>query len=114
MAMSPPTPHTCSTTRVTRGEQYTAPAAVLSEEPCLISPWQPGESQNSFMGPMEVNRYVLFIGYDADIEKGDEVTNDATGEKFVVIEAPVKFQNPSDNFSNDHQQVLLRKSPVIE
>jgi len=108
---SHPTPHTCSSTRVTRGEKYTTPTAVLSEEPCLFSPFEPAFTFGTFMGPAETGKTILFIGYDADVQMGDEITNDATSEKYVAVEPPVKFQRPTD-FSNDHQQVILRKQPI--
>lgn len=116
MAMSPPTPHSCSTTRITYGggEKYAAPAAVLTNEPCLIAPFQPGANmQGVFMGPIDNSRFVLFIDYDCDVQLGDVVTNDDTAETFVVTAPPVKFQRPTD-FSNDHQQIEMQKQGISE
>ena len=109
--MTIPTPHTCSSTRVARGEKFTIPVVVLSEEPSLFSPWEPGLARDTFMGPAESNKTVLFIGWDADVQLGDEITNDDTSEVYVVVQPPVKFPNPTD-FSNDHQQVILNRQPI--
>ena len=65
----------------------------------------------TFMGPAEVNKYVMFIGWDADVQYGDQITNDVTGEKYEVVEPPVRFQNPV-TWANDHQQVGLRLAPI--
>lgn len=113
MSMTPPTPDTCSSTRVSRsdGETYVTPTAVLENEPCLFSVFEPGMTTGSFMGPIDTTRTVLFIGYAADIKMGDEVTNDSTSEVFVVTEPPTKFRNPQ-TWENDHQQVALRPAPL--
>lgn len=113
MAMSPPTPHRVSSTRITRtgGETYTAPVAVLSDEPALIAPWSPGEKWQTVMGPADTSKFVLFIGWDADVQLGDEITNDASGEVYVVMEPPSKFDNPN-TWEHDHQQIIIRQRPV--
>lgn len=112
MAMSPPTPSTCSSTRIATSTtgKYTAPAAVLSAEPCLFSPIV-ANTQDTFMGPAEVNKWLLFVTYDADVQLGDEITDDDTAEVFIVVEPPQKFKRPSD-WSNDHQQIQLMRKPV--
>lgn len=63
------------------------------------------------MGPADTSKTVLFIDDEADINLGDEVTNDTTGEKFVVVQPPVLFQNPC-TFKNDHQQVIMNRLPL--
>lgn len=113
MAMTTPTPHKVSSTRITYdgGEKYSAPDAVLSGEPALVVPFQPGETTNTFMGPAETNRFVMFIDFEADVQMGDIVTNDDTGETYAVVAPPVKYQNPS-TWENDHAQVELKKQPI--
>ena len=113
MPMTPPTPHRVSSTRITRadGETYTSPAVVLTAEPALVVPAMPSETMGTMMGPAEVGKYIMFIGYSADVKLDDIITNDVTGDKYIVVEPPVPIQRPTD-FSNDHQQVGLRLAPV--
>jgi len=81
--------------------------AVLTEEPCLLAPFEPGMGTDTFMGSVPSSKTVLFIGYDADVKLGDEITDDVTGTVYVVVEPPVLFQNPT-TWENDHQQVIMR------
>lgn len=114
MAMTPPTPHLVSSTRVvhTDGETFVTPTAVLSSEAALVVPWQPDTMPDgTFLGPGDTSKYVMFIGFDADVKLGDEITNDTTGDVFIVFEPPQHWQNPR-SWENDHQQVILRISPL--
>lgn len=78
----------------------------------MFAPFQPGVvGDTNFMGPADANRMVLLIGWDADVRLGDEITNDATAEVFVVMQHPVPFDNPTD-WSHDHQQIELVHRPI--
>ena len=113
MPMTPPTPHRISSTRITysNGETYTAPAAVLAEEPALIAPYPNSYPMETFMGPADSSKYLLFVGYDADVKLGDEITNDVSGIKYAVIETPVHYENPQ-TFQPDHQQIVIQIVPI--
>lgn len=110
-----PMPHTVSSVRgnfnktTNKREADTTP---LTNEPCLISP---GKSpiEATFMGPAELDSGILFIAADADIQQGDKLTNDATGDKWIVAEHPVSFDIPVDFESGaDHKQITIRRDPA--
>jgi len=110
--MGPPTPDTCSSVRAAWAdhETYTTPVAVLTNEPCLFAPAS-SNIEWGFMGPVGTQDDLLFIGSGADIERGDELTNDATSEVWVVVEPPRLFKNPI-TWVNDHYQVKVERKPI--
>jgi hypothetical protein len=65
---------------------------------------------DGFLGPGDISRVLLVLGYDCDIQLGDVVTNDETAETYVVVEHPVRYKRPTDG-QPDHQQVILRRQP---
>ena len=108
-----PMPHSVSSTRVpwTDGETYTTGAAVLSEEPCLITP--KGERPlYGTMGPAEMLSAMIYIGPDADIEMQDILTDDSTGIKWKVVEQPVTYENPRKFGTDDHIQAKIERLPI--
>ena len=110
--MQPPTPDTCSSTRIpwTDHETYTTPAAVLTNEPCLFAPAS-SNLEWGFMGPVGTQDDLLFIGADADIQVGDKLTDDATDVIWVVAEPPRLFKNPV-TWVDDHYQVKVEREPI--
>ena len=111
--MTPETPHRVSIYRSSRVDgKYAEPAAVSTENPCLIAPANSGVRQ-TFMGGFEMVESLLFIGFDVDVQLNDEVYDEQIGDWWVVVERPLKFQNPTDwESGGDHQQVRIERRPI--
>lgn len=65
------------------------------------------------MGGIEMVDSLLFISYDADVQVNDEIYDEDKAEWWVVVERPLKFQNPSTwAEEGDHQQVRIERKAI--
>ncbi len=108
-------PHTISSVRHNKSSasnKREADTTPLTNEECFITPGK-SPTDVTFLGVAELDTGLLFIGANADIKMNDVLTEDTTGEKWIVISHPRSFANPN-KFSEGytHKQVDIRRDPA--
>lgn len=108
-------PHTISSVRHNKSSvsnKREADTTPLTNEECFITPGK-SPTDVTFLGVAELDTGLLFIGANADIKMNDVLTEDTTGEKWIVIAHPRSFANPN-RFSEGytHKQVDIRRDPA--
>ncbi len=109
--MDIPTPDSVTIIRATQsGNIYEGEEVIADNVKCIIVP--DGEDTDyTIAGTIDKGNLVMICEPDYDIKAGDEVIDNNTGSRYVVLKAQRAQRNPI-TFEFHHQEIVMFPKPM--
>ncbi|RLI98077.1 MAG: hypothetical protein DRO99_01635 [Candidatus Aenigmatarchaeota archaeon] len=95
----------------TRHEQYRGEETVATNVKALISPADRSVRALENWGGVELLRDTVFLEPGIDVRRGDVIIDNASGDRWRVIEPPKVLQNPI-TWEDDHIECTVEKEVI--